>query len=62
MYIFFLLLFVFFFLPDIPIDTNVTAIACTDEDLGPNGNFSFEIVSGNFGKEVQTGRQQSRCK
>lgn len=52
MYIFFLLLFVFFF-SDIPIDTNVTAIACTDEDLGPNGNFSFEIVSGNFGKKFR---------
>ena len=52
MYIFFFA-FVYFFFSDIPIDTNVTAIACTDEDLGPNGNLSFEIVSGNFGKKFR---------
>ena len=50
-FVLFFLLFCFF--SDIPIDTNVTAIVCTDEDLGPNGNFSFEIVSGNFGKKFR---------
>ena len=25
----------------------MTSLICTDEDLGPNGNFSFAIVSGN---------------
>lgn len=44
---------VIFFSPDISLDTNVTAIACSDEDLGPNGNFSFEIVSGNYGNKFR---------
>ena len=34
---------------DLPLESNVTSLTCTDEDLGPNGNLSFAIVSGNTG-------------
>lgn len=33
--------------------TNITSVACTDEDLGPNGNFSFTIDSGNTGNKFR---------
>ena len=33
--------------------TNITSVACTDEDLGPNGNFSFTIDSGNTGSKFR---------
>ena len=38
---------------DLPVDTNVTSITCSDDDLGPNGNFSFTIVSGNTGNKFR---------
>lgn len=40
-------------LADIPFGSNVTSLTCTDDDLGPNGNFSFAIVSGNTGDKFR---------
>ena len=31
----------------------MTSLTCTDEDLGPNGNLSFTIVSGNTGDKFR---------
>ena len=42
-----------FLLADLPFGSNVTSLTCTDEDLGPNGNFSFAIVSGNTGDKFR---------
>ena len=38
---------------DVAVGTNVTSIMCSDEDLGPNGNFSFTTVSGNTGNKFR---------
>ncbi len=31
----------------------MTSLACSDDDLGPNGNFSYAIVSGNTGNKYR---------
>ena len=31
----------------------MTSLTCSDKDLGPNGNFSFAIVSGNTGNKFR---------
>ena len=38
---------------DLPLGSNVTSLTCSDKDLGPSGNFSFTIVSGNTGNKFR---------
>ena len=42
-----------FYFTDLVVGTNFTSITCLDNDLGPNGNLSFTIVSGNTGNKFR---------